>query len=70
MADPKVGSVWEIRYRVKGRSAVWPNMFVCDIISGPDKGEYVVLNEEHFNGEKSMGYRQALVPARKRKSDG
>lgn len=69
MADPEVGSEWEIRYRVKGRSAVWPDMFVCDIISGPDKGQYVIFEESRFSGKPTPEgkYRGALALARKGK---
>ncbi len=63
------GSVWEARYRVLGQSAVWHDMYVCEILSGPDKGRKVVLGGEQFSGERTTEgvFSSALAPARRRR---
>lgn len=48
---PEPGSVWEIRYRILGRSKVWPDMFVCELLTGPDKGEVHIIEESRFEGK-------------------
>lgn len=47
------GSVWEVRYRVLGQSAVWPEYLVCELLTGPDKGDKVILAKESFGGRKA-----------------
>lgn len=58
-----IGSEWEARYRVKGQSAVWPDLMVCELLTGPDKGDYVLLSKKALAGEKASEgeYRNGLT---------
>lgn len=52
--SPEVGSLWEVRYRVLGRSKVWPDDYtVVEIVTGPDRGEKVGLRHELFSGKRT-----------------
>ncbi len=50
-ADLQPGSVWEMGYRVLGRSAVWPDLYVCEILFGLDKGKKIVLDPDRLYKE-------------------
>jgi len=50
---PPVGSVWETRYRVLGASAVWDDVMICEILTGPDAGEKIALFKTVFGGPPS-----------------
>jgi hypothetical protein len=45
---PPRDSEWVIRYRVLGRSAVWDDMTVCEVLTGPQAGEKRVLDTSDF----------------------
>lgn len=73
MSGPKVGSIWEERYRVLGQSAVWGDMVVCELLTGPNRGEKVVLGKSQFSSSpRVLGDGKplrGLVPARERRSE-
>ena len=47
--SPPAGTEWVIRYRVKGSSAVWPDLFtVCEIVGGPQDGEIRLIENKDF----------------------
>lgn len=50
---PPIGSVWETRIRVLGKSAVWDDVMICEIITGPDAGENIALFVRSFDNNPS-----------------
>jgi hypothetical protein len=46
---PPRQSEWGIRYRVLGPSAVWDDMTVCEVLTGPQSGEKRVLETKDFS---------------------
>lgn len=61
-SDVEAGSEWETRYRVLGQSAVWPDLMVCELLTGPDKGDYVLLSKTAFTPDRAASgeYRKGL----------
>lgn len=72
MTTPKVGSIWEERIRVLGRSSVWDHLFVCELLTGPGAGRKVLREESDFTGEsKSLlgELNSGIQLARRRRSE-